>query len=72
MNIIKVIIEKTKSRGHYTAYAMNVTGVHGAGDSYGAAVQNILDCIKIIKGFNPDQIPEILKGEYEIEFTEET
>lgn len=64
MKTIKIIIEK--SSDSYGAYAENVTGIYGAGDSAEDCKQSILDAIETIKTLDNNQIPSILKGDYEI------
>ncbi|MCC4228370.1 type II toxin-antitoxin system HicB family antitoxin [Zunongwangia profunda] len=61
---IKVIIEK--SADSYGAYAENVWGIYGAGDTAEECKQSILDAIETIKTFDDHEIPEALKGEYKI------
>ncbi len=65
MKLIKIIIEKTKD--HYSAYAENVEGIYGAGDTPGDAKQSIVDAIRLLKLYNTaDNIPTILKGDYKL------
>ena len=65
MKIIKIIIER--SADMFSAYAENVEGIYGEGDTVEKTKQSILDAISIIKEeFTPENIPAILKGEYEI------
>jgi predicted RNase H-like HicB family nuclease len=66
MKTIKIIIEKTKD--HYSAYAENVEGVYGAGETVAEAKESILQAIKLLKKHNKTILPKILKGEYEIKF----
>ncbi|MDQ6763177.1 MAG: type II toxin-antitoxin system HicB family antitoxin [Bacteroidota bacterium] len=71
MKKIKIIIERSKD--HYNAYAENVKGVYGAGDTVAEAKQSILDSIKLLKKYNEDKnIPKILKGDYELVFKFDT
>lgn len=68
--VIKIIIEKTKD--HYSAYADNVEGVYGAGATILEAKESIKKSIKLIKEFaSAEYIPEILKGEYTLEFVDD-
>ena len=65
MKTLKIIIERSKD--HFGAYAENAEGIYGAGDTVEEAKQSILDAITIIRQeFSSDNIPNILKGEYEI------
>jgi predicted RNase H-like HicB family nuclease len=65
MKQIKIVIEKTKN--HYSAYAENVDGIYGAGNTPDEAKQSILNAITLLKKHNKvNNIPAILKGEYEL------
>jgi predicted RNase H-like HicB family nuclease len=65
MKQIKIVIEKTKN--HYSAYAENVEGIYGAGNTPDEAKQSILNAITLLKKYNKAQnIPAILKGNYEL------
>ncbi len=70
MKVIKIVIEKSKD--HYSAYAQNVDGIYGAGNTADEAKQSILQAIDIIKGFSPDNIPAALKGEYKLSYKLDT
>jgi len=64
---IKIIIER--SDDSYTSYAENVTGIYGHGDTVEEAKQAALAGINLLKKYNKDEnIPKILKGDYEIIF----
>ncbi len=65
MKQIKIIIER--STDMYGAYAENVKGVTGGGSTIEEAKQSVLETIRIIKENHAAQnIPEVLKGEYEL------
>jgi predicted RNase H-like HicB family nuclease len=65
MKTLKIVIER--SADMFGAYAENAKGIYGEGDTVGEAKQSILDAIDIIKEeFTPENIPAILKGDYEI------
>jgi predicted RNase H-like HicB family nuclease len=65
MKKVKIIIEKTSD--HYSAYAENIEGIYGAGDSAEEAKQSVIDAIQLLKKYNKaENIPAILKGEYEL------
>lgn len=65
MKILKIIIER--STDMFSAYAENAEGIYGEGTTVEEAKQSILDAIDIIKEeFTAENIPAILKGEYEI------
>jgi len=68
---IKIIIER--SDDSYTSYAENVTGIYGHGDTVEEAKQSALAGINLLKKYNKDEnIPKILKGDYEIIFKFDT
>ncbi len=63
MKIVKVVIEKTKDM--YSAYAENVEGVYGGGNTPEEARQSVLNAIALLKRYNdPKNIPATLRGEY--------
>jgi len=65
MKTLKIIIER--SADMFGAYAENAEGIYGGGDTVEEAKQSILDAIDIIKEeFTPENIPTILKDDYEI------
>ena len=66
MKTVKIIIEKTKD--HYSAYAENVEGVYGAGETVAEAKESILQVIKLLKEHNEANLPKELKEEFELEF----
>ena len=71
MKQVKVIIERSKNL--YSAYAENVEGIYGGGDTVEEAKQSILDAIRLLKKHNKnDNLPRILKGEYELVYKFDT
>jgi predicted RNase H-like HicB family nuclease len=67
MKTITIIIERSKD--HFAAYAPDVWGVSGAGETPSEAKQASLDSIDLIKKYNSSEnIPKILKGDYQIVF----
>ncbi len=67
MKKIKIVIEK--SADSYGAYAENVAKIVGAGDTVQECKQSVLDCIDTIKTyFDEKEIPDVLKGDYELVF----
>ncbi|MFL9483204.1 type II toxin-antitoxin system HicB family antitoxin [Chitinophagaceae bacterium LWZ2-11] len=71
MHKVKIVIEK--SIDMFSAYAENIEGVYGAGDTVEEAKDSILSAIRILKAYNTeDNIPKILKGEYKIEYKFDT
>lgn len=71
MKTIKVVIEKTPDM--YSAYAENVEGIYGGGDTPQEAKESILKSIKLlIENNSKENIPNILKGEYDIKYEFDT
>jgi predicted RNase H-like HicB family nuclease len=71
MKQIKIIIEKTKDS--YSAYAENVEGVYGAGDTPDEAKKSVEEGIRLlIENNEPKFIPAILKGDYELVYKFDT
>lgn len=65
MKTLKIVIER--SADMFSAYADNAKGIYGAGDTVEETKQSILEAIEIYKNeFKPENIPAILKDEYEI------
>lgn len=69
MNTITIIIEKA-SDGGYGAYC-NEEPITGMGDTVQECKQSVLDCIDSIKEYF-DEIPQILKGDYQIVYKFDT
>ena len=71
MKLVKIIIEK--STDHYSAFAENVKGIYGAGDTPEEAKQSILEAIALLKKYNkPENIPAVLKADYKLIFRFDT
>lgn len=71
MKTVKIIIEKTPDM--FSAYAENVEGIYGGGDTAEEAKQSILNAISLTKEYNdPENIPGILKGSYNVEYAFDT
>lgn len=65
MEQIRIIIERTDDL--YSAFAENVEGIYGGGETVAEAKQSILDAIRLFKQYNTaENIPDILKYEYEL------
>jgi predicted RNase H-like HicB family nuclease len=64
MKTIRIIIEKTKDQ--YTAYAENVNGIYGGGDTVDEAKQSIIEAIILFKKYNKNKLPKILQSEYQL------
>jgi hypothetical protein len=63
---VKIIIERSSDL--CSAYAENVEGVYGAGETVSAAKESVVKSIALLKKYNKENIPTILKGEYQIVF----
>ncbi len=70
MKTIQIIIEK--SADSFGAYAENVEGIYGAGDTVQECKQSILDAIETVKTFEESQIPKALKGDYKLVYKFDT
>ena len=67
MRTIKIIIEKTKDM--YSGFAENVKGIYAAGDTVDEVIQSVNNAIRLLKEYNREEnIPEILKGNYQIQY----
>lgn len=67
MCTIKVIIEQTTD--WYSSYAENVEGLYGGGKTIEEAKNSIIKSIKLLKKYNEEEnVPNILKGKYDIVF----
>jgi predicted RNase H-like HicB family nuclease len=65
----KLIIVIERSADLFSAYAANAPGIYGGGNTVAEAKQSILDAVRLFKENNePENIPAILKSEYEIEY----
>ena len=69
----KIIITVGASSDHFGAYAENCEGIYGAGDTPEEAKQNALESLRLlVKNWKPEDLPGILKGEYEIVYKYDT
>lgn len=67
MKLLKICI--CASSDSFGAYSENCDGIYAAGDSVADVKKDVLEAIRLIKKNLPEnQWPEILKGEYEIEW----
>ncbi|MEO8772661.1 MAG: hypothetical protein ABI402_21375 [Ferruginibacter sp.] len=69
MNTINVIIER--SNDMFSAYAENVEGIYGGGDTIDEVKQSIEDSIELYKSYNKD-LPAIIKGKYKLSYKFDT
>jgi len=71
MKTITIIIERSKDL--FSAYAENVEGIYGGGDTVEEAKQSILEAIELTKEYNKaENIPSVLTGEYELVYKFDT
>jgi predicted RNase H-like HicB family nuclease len=71
MKQVKIVIEKTKD--NYDAYAENVVGVYGGGETAEEAKQSIVEAIELLKKYNKaSAVPAVLKGNYKLVFRFDT
>ena len=70
MKIIKVVIEKTKD--NYSAYAENVDGIFGGGETVVEAKESVIKAIKLFKKYNKMNLPKILQGEFKLKYRFDT
>jgi len=62
MKEIKIIIEKNKDG--FWAYAENVSGISGGGDTVQECKQNVIDCIETLKTLDGENRFPYAEGEY--------
>lgn len=68
---VKIIIER--SIDSYSAYAQNVQGIYGQGDSVEEAKSSALNGIALLIKYNSEEnVPTILKGNYEVVYKFDT
>lgn len=70
MKIIKVVIEKTID--NYSAYAENVDGIFGGGETVVEAKESVIKAIKLFKKYNKTNLPKILQGEFKLKYRFDT
>lgn len=66
MKKIKIVIER--SNDLFSAYAENVKGIYGAGNTVSEAKDSIVKSIELLRKYNGDKVPAILKGDYTLVF----
>jgi len=69
MKTVRIIIERSKDM--YSAYAENIEGIYGGGDTVPEAKQSINDAITLFKKYNTS-VPAILKSSYDIVYKFDT
>lgn len=66
MKKVKIVIERSDDL--FSAYAENVNGVYGAGNTVSEAKDSVVKAIELLHKYNKTKIPSILKGEYSLVF----
>jgi len=64
----KIIIKMGASSDHFGAYSENCPGIFGAGNTVHEAKENVLKGLKLFIDQNKNNLPDILKGDYELEY----
>ena len=64
----KLIISVGASSNHFGAFAENCPGIYGAGNTVQEAKENVLEGLRLFVEQNKTHLPDILKGQYEIEY----
>ena len=69
----KIIINIGASSDHFGAYAENCDGIYGAGNTVQEAKENVIEGLKLlVKTTKQEELPEILKSDYEIVYRFDT
>ena len=63
----KLIIQIGASSDHFGGFAVNCDGIYGAGNTVEECKENVLEGLRLLIA-NAEILPEILQGEFEIEF----
>ena len=63
----KLIVQIGASSDHFGAFAINCDGIFGAGNTVEECKQNLLEGLRLYISTN-ENLPEILKGDFEIEY----
>jgi predicted RNase H-like HicB family nuclease len=64
----KLIVKVGASSDHFGAFAENCPDIYGAGNTVQEAKENVLDGLNLFIEQNRNNLPDILKGNYEIEY----
>ena len=68
-----LIIHIGASENHFGAFAENCPGIYGAGDTVLECKENVMEGLRLfIENTEPTQLPDLLKGEYQIVYTYDT
>ena len=63
----KLIIQIGASSDHFGGFAVNCDGIYGGGNTVEECKENVLEGLRLLVA-TTEILPEILQGEYEIEF----
>ena len=63
----KLIIQIGASSDHFGGFAVNCDGIYGAGNTVEECKENVLEGLRLLVA-KAEILPDILKGEYGIEF----
>ena len=66
-----IIIKLEKGIDQYGAWVEGIPGIYGTGDTVKEVKQNIMDAIELY-GKNNTEMPEVLKGNYDIKWEFDT
>jgi predicted RNase H-like HicB family nuclease len=64
MKKIKIVIERSSDM--FSAYAENIEGIYAGGDTVTELKKSVVESIELLKKYNGDKVPAILKGDYEL------
>jgi len=67
----KIFIKIEKTKDCYSAYAENVEGIYAGGETISEVKESVNQSIKLIKEINGDNIPAILKSEYQLVYQDQ-
>ena len=66
MKKVKIFIERSDDL--FSAYAENVNGVYGAGNTVSEAKDSVVKAIELLHKYNKANVPSLLKGDYSLVF----
>jgi predicted RNase H-like HicB family nuclease len=72
METKKLIIHIGASLNHFGAYAENCAGIYGAGNTVEETKENVMEGLRLFIKYNQDNLPAILRNNYEIEYHYDT
>lgn len=64
-----LIINIGASKNHFGGFAENCSGIYGSASTVNECKENVLEGLRLfIENTPPEQLPDILKGDYEIKY----